>query len=130
MADKSAKDQQSSKDADAGAEKKPVHKQTAKTVQDGVELTWDLHREGELKPEEAADFYVSSVEALRKFKERDPRTEPLLRKAKKLEDEREKFFSNVFLGIIVGMVLASFLFGGLRGGCHDSDDNRGGYYRD
>jgi hypothetical protein len=128
MADKSAKDQESSKDAASAAEKKPVHKQTAKTVQDGVELTWDVHREGELKPEDAADFYVSSVEALRKFKERDPRTEPLLRKAKKLKDDRDKAFSNLFLGIVVGLVLAFFIAGS-RAGCADSYDSPRRSYR-
>ena len=129
MADKSPKDQKSSTDAAAadGGDRKPMHKQTAKTVQDGVELTWDMLREGELKPEEAADFYVSSVEALKKFKERDPRTEPVLRKAKKLKDDREKTFSNVFLGIVVGLALA-FLLGGGRA-CTSSYDSPRQYYR-
>ena len=128
MADKSLKDQASSVDAADGGDRKPLHKQTAKTVQDGVELTWDLLREGELKPEEAADFYVSSVEALKKFKDRDPRTEPVLRKAKKQKDEREKAFSNVMLGVVVGLTLA-FLMGDFRG-CTDSGyDSPRRYYR-
>jgi hypothetical protein len=128
MADKSPKDQGSSTDADGG-DRKPMHKQTAKTVQDGVELSWDMLREGELKPEEAADFYVSSVEALKKFRDRDPRTEPVLRKAKKLKDDRDKAFNNLFLGIVVGLALAFLLSGGFRGCADSSYDSPRHYYR-
>lgn len=129
MADKSQKDQASSVDAAAdGGDRKPLHKQTAKTIQDGVELNWEMLREGELKPDEAADFYVSSVEALKKFKDRDPRTEPVLRKAKKLKDDREKAFSNVMLGIVVGLTLAFFM-GGFRGCTDSSYDSPRRYYR-
>ena len=127
MADKPQKEQASSGHAADGGDRKPLHKQTAKTVQDGVELTWDLLREGELRPDEAADFYVSSVEALKKFKDRDPRTEPVLRKAKKLKDDREKAFSNVLLGVVVGLTLA-FLMGGFRG-CADAGYDSPRYYR-
>lgn len=131
MADKSQKEQASpTVPAADGGDRKPMHKQTAKTIQDGVELTWDMLREGELKPDEAADFYISSVEALKKFKDRDPRTEPLLRKAKKQKDEREKTFSNVMLGILVGLALAFLMSGGFRS-CTDSsyDSPRRSYRR-
>jgi hypothetical protein len=128
MSDKPQKEQASSADAAVdGGDRKPLHKQTAKTVQDGVELTWDLLREGELRPDEAADFYVSSVEALKKFKDRDPRTEPVLRKAKKLKDDREKAFSNIMLGVVVGVALA-FLMGSSRG-CADAGYDSPRYYR-
>jgi hypothetical protein len=127
MADKSANPPQAPNGADAAGEGKAVNKQTAKVVQDGVELSWDLLREGELKPEEAADFYVHSVEALRRFRERDPRTEPALRKEKKLKDERGKAFANVFLGIVMGAFLMVFL-GGYRGCASDYDSPRR-YYR-
>ena len=113
MSDKPAKEQESAKSADAG-EKKPVHKQTAKIMQDGVELTWDMHREGELNPQEAADFYVHSVEALKKFRERDPRTEPVLRAANKQKLETWKAFWNQLKGIGIGLFLAVLLMGGFR----------------
>lgn len=119
MSDKSAKDQESAKSADAGEKKPAVNKQTAKIMQDGVELTWDLHREGELNPQDAADFYIHSVEALKKFKERDPRTEPVLRAAHKQKLETWKAFWNQLKGIGIGVFLALLLMGGFRA-CGDS----------
>ena len=128
MADKSPKHQAPSTDeaADSGS-RKLMHKQTAKAVHDGVELSWDMVREGELEPDQAAEFYVSSVEALKQFKDRDPRSEPALRKAKKQKEERGKAFGNLLFGVFVGLVLAA-LFGGGARGCDASYDNRGRYY--
>lgn len=114
MSDKSAKDQESAKGEGATEKKPAVNKQTAKVMQDGVELTWDLHREGELNPQEAADFYVHSVEALRKFRERDPRTEPMLRAAAKQKSETWKAFWNQLKGMAIGLIVALVLFGGVR----------------
>ena len=114
MSDKSAKDQESAKSADVAEKKPAVHKQTAKIMQDGVELTWDMHREGELNPQEAADFYVQSVDALKKFRDRDPRTEPVLRAANKLKNDTWKAFWNQLKGIGIGLFLAMLLMGGFR----------------
>lgn len=128
MADKPSKTQTlATGNAADGGTPKELHRQTAKTIQDGVELTWDRLHEGELKPEQAADFYVSSVEALKKFRDRDPRTEPLLRKEKKQKVEREKTFWNVVLGILVGAALTAML-GDLRG-CADDGYDSPRYYR-
>ena len=104
MADKSAKDKDGAKAAD-GEPKKPLNKQTAKVMQDGVELTWDVQREGDPDPEAAAKFYAQSVEALRKFKDLDPRTMPALRAADKKKKDFWKAIANLFWGLVIGMLL-------------------------
>jgi hypothetical protein len=51
------------------------------------------------------------VEALRKFREKDPRTEPLLRAEKKYKAENRKAFQNQLIGVMFGLILAFFLIG-------------------
>jgi hypothetical protein len=53
-----------------------VNKYAAKSTQDGLELTWNAEGVGTLDPQNAADFYVESVNALQKFRKADPRTRP------------------------------------------------------
>jgi hypothetical protein len=59
--------------------KDPVNKYTSKTTHDGIELTWNAEKEGGISAKDAAAFYVESVEALQKFRQGDPRTQPGLR---------------------------------------------------
>ena len=84
-----------------------VNKQTTKVVQDGVELTWHQEGEGEAKPEDVAKFYVDSVNALQKFKNEDPRTQPELRAQDKArKDFRKKVEEYVSWGFV--LVFATF----------------------
>lgn len=122
MADKSAKD----KDADGA--KKPLNKQTAKVVQDGVELTWDVQREGDPDPEAAAKFYAQSVEALRKFRDIDPRTMPALRAADKAKKEFWKALGQQTKGVLIGIAIV-MAFSAYRNCDASSYDAPGERYR-
>jgi len=128
MADKSAKEKDAPKPAEG--EKKPaVNKQTAKVMQDGVELTWDLQREGEVDADAAAKFYTQSVDALRKFRDADPRTMPELRKAKKTKDDNWQAFVNQAKGVLVGIILV-LLFGAYRNCDTSASEGPRRYQRD
>lgn len=78
-----------------------VNKYAAKATQDGVELTWNAERVGTLDPQDAADFYVESVDALQKFRKADPRTRPDLQAWEKAIKSTFKF--------IVGLIVAVFV---------------------
>lgn len=106
-----------------------VNKQTTKIVQDGVELTWDQQQDGELDAEAAAKFYVDSVKALQKFKDEDPRTQPELRKEKKLKDQLDRTRYDWTRGLWVGIVLTAFFFLVFRGCSEPSSDYPHSHYR-
>jgi hypothetical protein len=124
MADKSAKNDDAAKAGDG--QKKPLNKQTAKVVQDGVELSWDMQSEGDPDPEAAAKFYAKSVEALQKFKTIDPRIAPELRKIKKDKEDFRKALANQSQGVLVGLILAVLL--GAVGRCDVSPRNSSRHY--
>jgi hypothetical protein len=78
-----------------------ANKYTAKTTQDGIELTWNLEENRAMTADEVAKFYVDSAKALQKFKADDPRTMPELRRA---ASSKKNFWNNVFW-LIVGCFL-------------------------
>jgi hypothetical protein len=79
---------------------------TTKIVQDGMEISWEHQRDAPLSVEDAAKLSLEGAEALQKFKEKDPRTQPKLRAEDKAKKDAEKAMKFRFEGVL----LALFLF--------------------
>jgi hypothetical protein len=78
---------------------------TTRIVQDGMEISWEHQRDTPLTPEDAAKLSLEGAEALQKFKEKDPRTQPDLRKQKKDKDEAQKATKFRLEGVLLAGVL-------------------------
>jgi hypothetical protein len=93
---------------------------TTRIVQDGMEISWERQRDTPLSPEDAAKLSVEGVEALQKFKDKDPRTQPELRQKKKDREEGEKATryraQGIVFAILFGILFSAFYGGDCRGG--------------
>lgn len=79
---------------------------TTKIVQDGMEITWEHRRDAPISVDDAAKLSLEGAEALQKFKEKDPRTQPALREADKAEKAAAKAVKHRLEGIMLAGVLA------------------------
>jgi hypothetical protein len=92
---------------------------TTRIVQDGMEISWERQRETPLTPEDAAKLSIEGAEALQKFKDKDPRTQPELRQKKKDGEEADKAtkfrLEGVLLAGVAIWLAMAFAAGDCRG---------------